>query len=192
MIDVEVKGDYKTLYFNRNFVQGRTHKSGKLAVHYMKEIVKVFDHVVDVRHVLLLGLGAGNLHTYLLKKYPKLHIDTIEINPEVVQVAKKHFNLPNTKRLRIFTEDVKKFIQEVHNYDIVIVDVYDENGQVMLDDRWVKKQGKVIVYNSLVCKDTYKSYITQLNTLYDRVHEEYIPELTSEPYNHIAYCFNND
>jgi len=191
MINVEVKGDYKTLTFNDKFVQGRTHKSGKLAIHYMREIVKVFDHVKEFSHICILGLGAGNLHTHLLKKYPHIHIDTVEVNTKVIEVAETHFNLPNTNRLRIFPVDARKFITNVHNYDIVIVDVYDENGQVLLDDRWVRKQGKVIVYNSLVCKDTYKSYITQLNTLYNRVHEQYVPKLTSEPYNHIAFCFND-
>ena len=98
-------------------------------------------HVEDIRHVCLLGLGAGNLHTEIYSKFPDVHIDTVEINPEVIEVAHKEFNLPKSKRLRIIQGDVHDYINEVHNYDLVIVDVYDADGQVMLDNRWLKKQG---------------------------------------------------
>ena len=167
MIEVRKTKDYKTMLFNEEFVQGRVNASGQISLLYMKEIMKVFNHVEDIRHVCLLGLGAGNLHTEIYSKLPK------------------------SKRLRIIQGDVHDYINEVHNYDIVIVDVYDADGQVMLDNRWLKKQGRCIVYNSLVSKDTYASYMTELNTLYDRVHEQYKPKLSSEEYNHIAFCFND-
>tara|TARA_Y100001938_G_scaffold141560_1_gene211533 strand:+ start:989 stop:1561 length:573 start_codon:yes stop_codon:yes gene_type:complete len=190
MISIKQSKDYKTLMYSEGYIQGRSHVSGNLSLLYMKEMVKIFN-IEDPKHICILGLGAGNMHSYLLKKFPGLHIDTVEINPEIVEIAKKEFDLPNTKRLRIFIEDVKEFIKERHNYDIVFVDVYNESGQVFLDDRWLKKQGKIIVYNSLVNKDTYHSYMAQLNTLYNRVVEQYKPELNNLEYNHIAFCYND-
>ena len=190
MISIKQSKDFKTLMFSDAYIQGRSHTSGNLSILYMKEMVKIMNTVTP-KHICILGLGAGNMHSYLLKKYPDLHIDTVENNPEVIECAKKEFNLPNTKRLRILLKDVREFIQEKHNYDIVFVDVYDENGQVFLDDRWLRKQGKIIVYNSLVNKDTYHSYMAQLNTLYSRVVEQYKPELNNLEYNHIAFCYND-
>tara|TARA_B100000085_G_scaffold64351_1_gene57164 strand:+ start:1408 stop:1980 length:573 start_codon:yes stop_codon:yes gene_type:complete len=190
MIEVKRTPDFKTLVFGDNYVQGRLHVSGNLSLLYMQEMVKIFQSV-SPKHICILGLGAGNMHTYLLKKYPELHIDTVENNPDVISVAIKEFNLPKTKRLRILEQDAKEFIQERHNYDIVFVDVYDENGQVYLDDRWLRKQGKILVYNSLVTKDTYHSYMAQLRTMYPRVHEQYKPELTANEYNHVAFCYND-
>ena len=191
MIEVRKTDKYKSMLFNDEFIQGRVNASGQISLLYMKEIMKVFNHVENIKHVCLLGLGAGNLHTEIYNKFPDVHIDTVEINPEVIEIAHKEFNLPKSKRLRIIQGDVHDYIHEVHNYDVVIVDVYDADGQVMLDNRWLRQQGKCIVYNSLVNKDTYQSYMTELNTLYDRVHEQYKPKLSSEEYNHIAFCFND-
>ena len=40
-------------------------------------------------------------------------------------------------------------------------------------------------------RDAYESVNRADDTLYDRVHEQYKPKLSSEEYNHIAFCFND-
>ena len=43
--------------------------------------------------VLVLGLGGGELHSFLLKYYPCLGITSVELSSSVVSLAQKHFGL---------------------------------------------------------------------------------------------------
>ena len=42
--------------------------------------------------VLIVGLGGGCVTSYLAHKYPQLQLDSVEIDEEIVTVAKKYFN----------------------------------------------------------------------------------------------------
>ena len=69
-----------------------------------------------------------------------------------------------------------------------MVDLYDEWEQIYIDDRDLKKLGKLVAYNSLINKNTYEPYMVRLNAVYNKVYEQFKPELKSEEYNHIAFC----
>ena len=122
------------------------------------------------------------------KNYPDVQIDTVEILPELVEIAREKFYLPDSDRIRIFIEDARTWVKKHSGYDIVIVDLYDEWEQVYIDDRDLKKLGKLIAYNSLINKNTYEGYMIRLRAVYNNVYEQFKPELKEEEYNHIAFC----
>jgi spermidine synthase len=43
------------------------------------------------QRVLIVGLGGGTIPSMFRKYLPDLQIDTVELDPEVVQVAKQYF-----------------------------------------------------------------------------------------------------
>ncbi len=43
--------------------------------------------------MLLVGLGGGSIPKKLNKEFPNLEIDAIELDPEVIRIAKDHFNV---------------------------------------------------------------------------------------------------
>jgi len=181
-------GTQRVLKFGEDHVQGRMNKDGTLSLDYFKQLIHCFDHIENPKSICILGLGAGCLHRYILENYPHITIDTVEILPEMPEIAREKFYLPDNNRIRIFIEDARTWIKKHSGYDIVIVDLYNENGQVFMDDRDLKKLGKLIAYNSLINKNTYKSYMAQLRAVYNNVYEQYKPELKNEEYNHIAFC----
>ncbi len=87
----------------------------------------------NVRDVLVIGAGDGGVIRELVQ-YPEIeHIDMVEIDPLVVEVAKKY--LPKTAcrlddpRLTIHYEDGLKFVRTAHEaYDLIIVDSTDPFG----------------------------------------------------------------
>ncbi len=87
----------------------------------------------NVRDVLVVGAGDGGVIRELVQ-YPEIeHIDMVEIDPLVVEVAKKY--LPKTAcrlddpRLTIHYEDGLKFVRTAHEaYDLIIVDSTDPFG----------------------------------------------------------------
>ncbi len=79
----------------------------------------------DAKRVLIVGLGGGSLVKRMLRDYPEMSIDVVEIDPVVVQVAKKYFDLPDDPRLRVITEDGRRFIKSSKDtYDVIVMDAY--------------------------------------------------------------------
>lgn len=87
----------------------------------------------DIKHVLVIGAGDGGTVRELTRYKGITHIDLVEIDPVVVQVARDL--LPQTacklsdSRVTIYYEDGLKFIRRFENaYDLIIVDSTDPFG----------------------------------------------------------------
>ena len=79
----------------------------------------------DAKRVLVLGMGGGTVTKRFWRDYPGVRVDTVEIDPAVVDVAKRYFAYPTDARLRTFTEDARRYVKATNEkYDIVIVDCY--------------------------------------------------------------------
>lgn len=79
----------------------------------------------DAQRVLVCGLGGGAITKRFWRDYPEMRIDTVEIDPVVVDVARRYFWLPEDERLRVFVDDARRYVQRTREtYDVVIVDAY--------------------------------------------------------------------
>jgi len=79
----------------------------------------------DADHVLALGMGGGTVTKRMWRDYPDMRIDTVEIDPVVVDIAKEYFELPQDERLRHIVQDGRRFVQTTdETYDVIIVDTY--------------------------------------------------------------------
>jgi len=79
----------------------------------------------DAERVLVLGLGGGAITKRFWRDYPQVSVDSVEIDPVVVDVAERYFGLPDDPRLRTFAEDARRYVQASDDtYDVVIVDAY--------------------------------------------------------------------
>ena len=77
------------------------------------------------RRVLVLGMGAGTSVVQLLDSFPDVSIDAVEIDPEVVRVAREYFDLPDDPRLKVHVADGRRLIRESNEeYDLIQLDVY--------------------------------------------------------------------
>jgi spermidine synthase len=79
----------------------------------------------DPRRVLVVGLGGGTIPMFLRKHYPQAAIDVVDIDPEVVRVAKKFFGFREDSRMRAHTADGRRFIEQSRQpYDIIFLDAF--------------------------------------------------------------------
>jgi spermidine synthase len=79
----------------------------------------------DPKRVLVIGLGGGAVTKRYWHDYPGVLVDSVEIDPVVVDVAKRYFGLPEDPRLRVFAQDGRRFVQTAtEKYDIVVIDAY--------------------------------------------------------------------
>ena len=79
----------------------------------------------DAKKVLIIGLGGGSIPKKYQKEFPSLEIDVAEIDPEVIQVARKYFALRESKNLRVYPQDGRLFLTRTQQrYDMILLDAY--------------------------------------------------------------------
>ena len=79
----------------------------------------------DAKKVLIVGLGGGSIPKKYQKEFPGMEIEVAEIDPEVIQVAKKFFHLQDGKNLRVYAQDGRLFLTRTsQRYDLILLDAY--------------------------------------------------------------------
>ncbi len=77
------------------------------------------------KRVLILGLGGGSMVHFYQRYFPKTHLDVVEIDAGVVNVAKEFFGVRETNTTTIFTMDAFDFLAKSRNrYDTIYVDAF--------------------------------------------------------------------
>jgi spermidine synthase len=77
------------------------------------------------QRALFIGLGGGSAPRRFHKDYPTLRIDIAELDPEVVDVAKRYFFFQETERMTVQAVDGRIFVNKTpHRYDLVVLDAY--------------------------------------------------------------------
>ena len=181
------------LRFGNDIRQASIDKSNpyKLQTKYVREMVKVFDHYKEPKRILVLGLGAGTIPSYLFNRFPNTLIDVVELLPELKDVASDYFSMPRDDRLKVIIEDGYDYIMNTeHVYDVIFMDIFDKNGtpKKFATDEFYAGLSRKICYNGYVVLNTwispsaYPRYMKQLRGVFGRVIEQ------SESKNHIAFC----
>ncbi len=79
----------------------------------------------EAESALVLGLGGGSIPRMLLAAKPSLSIDVVEIDPVVLKVARRFFEVGERRNFRIYLDDAAGFLARCRTrYDIVILDAY--------------------------------------------------------------------
>ena len=80
----------------------------------------------EPRRILVVGLGGGSLPMFLRAHYPAATIDVAEIDPEVVDVAKRFFGFVEDEGMRAHVGDGRQFIEKAPpaDYDIIFLDAF--------------------------------------------------------------------
>lgn len=81
--------------------------------------------VPDARRLLCIGLGGGVFPRRVWTDYPDVSVDVVELDPDVVRVARQFFGLPDDARLRVHEGDGRAFLETTPAaYDIIVVDAF--------------------------------------------------------------------
>lgn len=85
--------------------------------------------VEEPRRVLIVGLGGGTIPSFLHEHFPQTGIDVVDIDPEVVDVAKRFFGFREDATMRAYVEDGRRFIARCRSrYDIIFLDAYGSDN----------------------------------------------------------------
>src|SRR6266700_4035416 len=96
-----------------------------LPVRYTQVMTVGVIYPPEIRRVLMIGLGGGSISGYLGRFLPDATIDTIEIDPGVINAAKTYFGMKETARVRYLEGDGRVFLnRHKETYDLILVDAF--------------------------------------------------------------------
>ncbi len=92
---------------------------------YVDYLSLVHAYRPSARNVLFVGLGGGSAPKRLWRDFPEVRMQAVEIDPEVVDVARRWFALPNSPRLAVEVEDGRRYlVKDERRWDAIVLDAY--------------------------------------------------------------------
>ncbi len=137
-----------------------------------------------IKRMLVIGLGAGSIPKRFLHEYPQVMVESVELDPVVVEVARQYFAVAEDPRHRIIVQDGRQYVRRAEGtYDLILVDAYFADALPFhLVTREFFKQmkaklapGGVVVANivgalggsnSKLFRSAYKTYASEFSGLY--------------------------
>jgi spermidine synthase len=92
---------------------------------YARAITIATAYPKDIKRILILGLGGGQLTGYFSRFMPDAAIDTVELDPGVIEAAKKYFGMRETEKSKLIANDGRVFLtRNPGKYDFIIADAF--------------------------------------------------------------------
>ncbi len=125
---------------------------------------------------LVVGLGGAGLSNALAHLYPESSITSIEIEPAVVEAAKRFFFYKESERHVTVIDDARHFLENDHSeYDVIYLDAFDGSEVpetlrtvefLSLLDQRLKPRGAVIANVHLVPQEASQRYRRSLGEVF--------------------------
>ena len=83
-----------------------------------------------IKNVLTIGLGGGSVPKYMVQFCPEMSQIIVEINPQIINIARSHFAVPdNDARLNVMEGDGLVYLAEnPQSADCLMIDAFDAHG----------------------------------------------------------------
>jgi spermidine synthase len=98
---------------------------GALTVEYTRYMTLGVAYPPKLERIAEIGLGGGRTVSYLSAALPDTGILAIELDKDVVELAKKYFKFQETARLRAVVSDGRAFLlKDRETWDVILIDAY--------------------------------------------------------------------
>ncbi len=130
-IKVVDEHDYRALYFlhsdgSKSLESAMDHKDPvRLMLPYSEVMYVIHLLAPSIRRVLLVGLGGGSILKYYRRKMPWIDITVIELDHNVLQVARQHFQVSHSEARCVKIGDAFSYLSSNRQpFDGILVDAY--------------------------------------------------------------------
>ncbi|EUJ10071.1 spermidine synthase [Methylophilaceae bacterium 11] len=150
----------------------------------------------DTQQVLTIGLGGGSVPKYIWQYCSDIAQTVVEINPQVIQIARSHFYVPEEDaRFNVLQTDGIAYLQEHLNVcDVLMIDAFDSVGippdfctQAFFDDcAEILRYDGIFVINLWGSDKNFDVYLQRIEQSFDG-HVLMLP--TGKPGNIVVFGF---
>ena len=92
---------------------------------YARTMMAGLAYPPETKSVLLIGLGGGAVVQFLNRNFPDVRVDAVEIDPEVVRVARDYFGTTSGPNTRIIVGDGREYLaRSGERYDVIFLDAH--------------------------------------------------------------------
>jgi spermidine synthase len=130
-IKVTRDGNVRTLWFVRTngdeVIESRVDlkKPHDLLVMYTRYMFLSYLFRPEQEKVMIVGLGGGSMIHFLKHYDPKVKVDVLEIDPEVVKIADKYFGIKSGGNVNVITGDAFEYFKKTkEKYDVIYMDAF--------------------------------------------------------------------
>jgi len=130
-----------------------------------------FDRIRQFESILVLGVAGGSVIQTLMSEIKfKGKITGVEIDKDVLDIARKYFKLDAIKRLELVEDDAFEFVLKTkEKYDLIIIDIFQDTTMpnFLFEDFFIHrinfllKTNGFILFNTMVISE--KDRIRNLN-----------------------------
>lgn len=87
-----------------------------------------FEKIIEMQHILVLGVAGGSVIKTLVDEiHYEGKITGVDIDSEIIEIAKEYFQLDQIKNLDIIIEDAFEFVLKTKDkYDLIIIDIFQD------------------------------------------------------------------
>jgi spermidine synthase len=123
-------GDQVTMTFGQNkryYTESSMKLSdpGALTVDYTRLMTLGIAYAAKIERIMEIGLGGGRTVSYLSAELPDTAILAVELDKDVVELAKKYFKFKESARVRTVVSDGRAFlIKDTDKWDVIMIDAY--------------------------------------------------------------------
>lgn len=129
VVDVSETRGIRSLHLGTEAIQSsmKVNAPFELVLEYSRCMLGFLLFHPQPREILLIGLGGGSIAKWTHKFLPQANTTAVEINPQVIAVARSHFFLPaNDERLNVMEGDGAAYVAGRSGIaDVLLVDGYD-------------------------------------------------------------------
>lgn len=124
------RGDYVTMTFGYNkrlYTESKynTKDELELPVKYTRYMTAGLAFADKIERILEIGAGGARTAWYLHRHMPETRITSVELDPAVINLAKKHFGIREEPGIELVQRDGRVFLMRTkETYDAVLVDAY--------------------------------------------------------------------
>ncbi|WP_289659859.1 spermidine synthase [Flavobacterium panacagri] len=137
-----------------------------------------YENILKMDHILLLGVAGGSVVKTLVDEIEyKEKITGVEIDPEMIQIANKYFNLHQIKQLEVVIDDAFEFVLKTKDrYNLIIIDIFEDTNmpnflfQKFFLDKicTLLKDNGYVLFNTMILDEAHnvrnRKYISEVNS----------------------------
>lgn len=161
-------GDVRCICFTRYCRIGRqtcqdVKHPDRIVMNYPQMMLSSLFVKPEPKSVLIIGLGGGTIPRALHELVPQARIDVVEIDPAVVKVARRYFDLGDNSELNVIEADgrvqVKRALREQKSYDLIMLDAFDHEyiPEHLLTQEFLKEVKSLLAPGGVLAANTFSS-----------------------------------